>query len=51
MLTRPDDVVGVVGIPEARSVALVLVTFIAFVAGSLFVRYALGIRIRRAITQ
>ncbi len=51
VLTRPDDVVGVVGIPETRSVALVLVTFIAFVAGSLFVRYALGIRIRRPITQ
>jgi uncharacterized membrane protein len=40
VVTRPGDVVGVVGIPEPRSAALVLITFIAFAAGSLVVRYA-----------
>jgi uncharacterized membrane protein len=49
VLARPHEVVGVLQVPEGRSVALVALTFTVLSIGTVAFRYAAGIRVRRAV--
>lgn len=51
LVARPGEVASVVRIPEPRSVALVLLTFVVLAGGSAAARLGVGIRVRRPAAQ
>lgn len=47
LVVRPHDIADVLRIPQARSVVLVVATFLVLSVGTVVVRYSAGIRVRR----